>query len=65
MNGFVIAVGGAITALSDQAMHVAAQIGKVNVEMGGTACKVPLATQYIQKIVDKGYLGKKRKSARC
>jgi len=65
MNGFVIAVGGAITALSDKAMHVATQIGKVNVEMGGTACKVPLAAQYIQKIVDKGYLGKKRKSARC
>jgi len=65
MNGFVIAIGGSITELSSKAKEVAKKIGKVNVDVGGTACKVPLATAYIQKIIDRGSLGKKRKSARC
>lgn len=65
MNGFVIAVGTYIKDLTKKSKNVAKQIGKVNVEMGGTACKVPLATDYIQKIVDKGNIGKKRKTARC
>jgi len=65
MNGFVIAIGSYIPALTEKAQEVATEIGKVDVEMGGTACKVPLATIYIQKIVDKGRVGKKRKSARC
>lgn len=65
MNGFVIAIGSYITELTDKATKIAASIGKVQVEMGGTACKVPLATTYIQKIIDKGRIGKKRKTARC
>lgn len=65
MNGFVIAVGSYIPELTKKAQKVAAQIGKVSVEMGGTACKVPLATDYIQKIIDKDRIGKKRKQARC
>ena len=65
MNGFVIAVGTYVSALTGKAQKVAQKIGKVNVEMGGTACKVPLAEQYIQKVVDKGRVGKKRKMARC
>jgi 3-methyladenine DNA glycosylase AlkD len=65
MNGFVIAVGIYIKALSDKAMAIADKIGKVSVDMNGTACKVPLATDYINKAADKGQIGKKRKSARC
>jgi 3-methyladenine DNA glycosylase AlkD len=65
MNGFVIAVGSYIESLTKKASKTAEKIGKVDVEMGGTACKVPLASQYIQKVVDKGRLGKKRKQARC
>lgn len=65
MNGFVIAVGSYCTALSLKAQEIAQQIGKVQVEMGGTACKVPLATTYIQKVIDKDRVGKKRKKARC
>ena len=65
MNGFVIAVGSYIEALTEKATEIAGRIGKVSVDMNGTACKVPLATTYIQKIVDKGRVGKKRKSARC
>lgn len=65
MNGFVIAIGSYITALTDKSKAIAEQIGKVNVDVGGTACKVPLATEYIKKIETKGYIGKKRKTARC
>ncbi len=65
MNGFVIAVGSYIKALTKKSQAVAEKIGKVTVEMGGTACKVPLAKDYIQKIIDKDRVGKKRKNARC
>ena len=65
MNGFVITVGCVITSLTEKAMEVARQIGKVNVEMAGTACSVPLAETYIQKVIDSKNLGKKRKTARC
>ncbi len=65
MNGFVIAVGTYIEALTDKASEAARQIGVVRVDMNGTACKVPLATEYIQKVVDKQRVGKKRKTARC
>ena len=65
MNGFVIAVGSYIEALTDKSMSIASQIGKVEVLMGGTACKVPLAKDYIKKVADRGSIGKKRKTARC
>lgn len=65
MNGFVIAVGAGIADLTDKALAVAQQIGKVSVDMNGTACKVPLATTYIQKVIDRGAVGKKRKTTRC
>ena len=65
MNGFVIAVGTYIKALTEKSKEVAKEIGKVNVDVGGTACKVPLANEYIDKAIDKGRVGKKRKTARC
>ena len=65
MNGFVIAVGTYVKELTDKSQEVANKIGKVSVSMGETACKVPLATDYLQKAIQKGRIGKKRKSARC
>lgn len=65
MNGFVIAVGTYIKELNGKAMEIAAHIGSVTVDMGGTACKEPLAKDYIQKIISMDKVGKKRKSARC
>ena len=65
MNNFVIATGTYISELTDHAQAAAAKIGKVTVDMGGTACKVPFATDYLKKVIDKGRVGKKRKSARC
>jgi 3-methyladenine DNA glycosylase AlkD len=65
MNGFAIAIGSYVKGLNDKANEVAAAIGKVSVDVGGTACKVPLATTYIKKVEDRGSVGKKRKYARC
>ena len=65
MNGFVIAVGSYVAALTERAKEVAEKIGKVSVDMGGTACKVPLATATIAKIEKMGRIGRKRKNARC
>lgn len=65
MNGFVIAIGSYVKELTEKAQQVADKIGKVQVDMGGTACKVPLASDYIKKVIDRGNLGKKRKVARC
>ena len=65
MNGFVIAIGSQIKELTEAAKVVAGKIGKITVDMNGTACKVPFATAYIQKVVDKQRIGVKRKTARC
>ena len=65
MNGFVIAVGAYVEPLLKQAKAAARKIGVVSVNMGATACKVPLATSYIEKIEGMGRVGKKRKTLRC
>ena len=65
MNGFVIAIGIYIKDLTDKATAIASKIGKIAVDMNGTACKVPLATEYINKAIANGQIGKKRKTARC
>ena len=65
MNGFVIAVGSYIESLTKDALEAGAKIGKVDVTLGSAACKVPLATEYVQKVIDKDRVGKKRKTARC
>lgn len=65
MNGFVISVGTYVQALSAEAKRVAEHIGKVHVDVGNTACKVPLATDYIKKAVDMDRVGMKRKTCIC
>ena len=65
MNGFVIAAGSYVKELTDKAIIIGNKIGKVQVDMGGTSCKVPLAPEYIQKVIARGNHGKKRKVARC
>jgi hypothetical protein len=65
MNGFVIAVGSYVAELTGLALETAKKIGPVSVNMGATACNVPLATEYIQKVKSRGTIGKKRKTAKC
>ena len=65
MNGFVIAVGAYVKPLLKQAKAAAKRIGTVSVDMGDTACKVPVALAYIEKIETAGRVGKKRKTSKC
>ncbi len=65
MNGFVIVAGTSIAALQEEAREVAEQIGKVHVDVGETACKVPLATAYIRKVEALGKTGIKKKTCIC
>lgn len=65
MNGFVISVGAYVKPLTKSALSTAKKIGIVKVDMGGTACKVPKADEYINKIIKMDRVGKKKKMARC
>jgi 3-methyladenine DNA glycosylase AlkD len=65
MNTFVISVGCYVGPLCAEAAEVGKRLGPISVDMNGTACKVPYAPDYIQKVVDRGTLGKKKKMARC
>ena len=62
---FVISIAGYVVPLTAKAKAIAKAIGKVEVDMGDTECKVPEATAYIAKMEARGRVGKKRKSAMC
>lgn len=65
MNGFLIAVGSYATPLTEQAVATAKIVGTATVIKEGTACKVPDAAEYIMKAIEKGTLGKKKKTVKC
>lgn len=65
INGFVISAGAYVKELHDEAVKAAETIGKVHVNVGKTACKVPLAASYIKKIEEKNKVGVKRKTCIC
>jgi 3-methyladenine DNA glycosylase AlkD len=65
MNNFVIAVGCYVLPLTTQAKKAAKKIGEVNVDMGQTACQVPDALSYIEKVEARGAIGKKKKTIKC
>lgn len=65
MNGFVIAVGCFVPALTEQALQVAEKTGPVHADLGSNDCAVPFAPDYIRKVQERGTIGKKRKSAKC
>lgn len=65
MNSFVIAAGCYVKPLTQAALQVAKQIGKVSVDMGETECKVPAAAEYIEKVAKRGTIGQKRKGVKC
>ena len=65
MNLFLISDGSYISELTPHVLRLGEKIGKVDVEMGGTACKVPSINAYIGKIESMGRIGRKRKTCRC
>jgi 3-methyladenine DNA glycosylase AlkD len=65
MNGFVIACGTYVAALGETAIATARKMGKVEVDMGETACAVPDAESYIIKARRGAAVAAKRKTVRC
>ncbi len=65
MNNFIICAGSYVTELTEECMDLSDKIGTVMVDMGGTACKVPAAADYIKKVKVRGGLGKKKKTVKC
>ncbi|SHK15579.1 3-methyladenine DNA glycosylase AlkD [Anaerocolumna jejuensis DSM 15929] len=65
MNNFVTTVGISYVPLHEKAISAAKNIGTVDVFRGKIKCSVPLAADEIQKAVDKGRIGFKRKNVRC
>jgi 3-methyladenine DNA glycosylase AlkD len=65
MNNFVISVGSYVKELHSRAMQTGKAIGRVSVDMGETACQVPYAPDYIEKVKARGAIGKKRRTVRC
>lgn len=64
MNGFVISVGCYVAELTEEALRVGKAIGKVDIELVGD-CKLPSILHYIQKVAERGAIGKKRKTVKC
>lgn len=65
MNNFIMSVGISYLPLHEEAKEIAQEVGKVDVYVGKTLCQANLAADYIQKAIDKGKLGFKRKNVRC
>lgn len=65
MNGFVIAVGTYMAPLGAKAITTARKVGKVDVDIGDTECKVPDAEAYILKSRRGAPIAPKRKTVRC
>ncbi len=65
MNNFVIACGSYVAPLGDKALAAARKIGKVEIDLAGTACKVPEAESYILKARRGAPIAPKRKTVRC
>ena len=65
MNNFIICVGTYVAPLGDPAIKAARTLGKVEIDMGPTACKVPDAEPYIIKSRRGKPIAPKRKTFRC
>ena len=65
MNGFLIAVGCFVKALTAIAKATGERIGPVTADLGNNACRIPFAPEYIRKVEKRGSIGRKRKTAKC
>jgi 3-methyladenine DNA glycosylase AlkD len=65
MNGFVIAAGSGIAALTELAIRLGEEIGPVRADLGNNACETPYAPDYLHKVRERGGIGKKRKTVKC
>ncbi|XOV67984.1 MAG: DNA alkylation repair protein [Fluviicola sp.] len=65
MNGFIIAAGGAFPELTEECKTIGDRIGQVKVDLGETACKVPVIRPYLENMENRNRIGKKKAKAKC
>ena len=65
MNNFIICCGTYVAPLGDKAIAIARKVGKVEVDVGDTECKIPAAEAYIMKSRRGAPIAPKRKTVRC
>jgi 3-methyladenine DNA glycosylase AlkD len=65
MNNFIIQCGTYLAPLGAKAIATARAVGRVEVDMGDTACRVPDAESYIAKARRGAAVAPKRKTVRC
>lgn len=65
MNNFIYTVGISYLPLHDKAVGTAKEIGPVEIKRGNKKSSILLASENIQKDLDRGMLGFKRKNVRC
>jgi hypothetical protein len=65
MNNFIYTVGVSYVPLHAKAVETARAVALVEIGRGKTTKKLALATETIQKALDRGQLGFKRKHVRC
>ncbi|TCP69079.1 DNA alkylation repair enzyme [Baia soyae] len=65
MNNFVYTVGLSYIPLHDKAIEIAQNIGSVEIMKGTKKSSLSLVSERIQKEIDKGRIGFKRKYVRC
>jgi 3-methyladenine DNA glycosylase AlkD len=63
MNLFLICTAGYVPLLMDRVLEASKKIGKIQVNMGNTACQVPTIPDYLKKMEARGAIGKKKKLA--
>lgn len=65
MNNFIYTVGISYLPLHDKAVETAKAVGPVEINRGNKKKTISLASENIQKEIDKGRIGFKRKYVRC
>lgn len=65
MNNFIYTVGISYLPLHDKAVEIAKAVGPVEIKRDKKKSSISLASERIQKDVDRGLLGFKRKHVRC
>lgn len=65
MNGFIIALGGTEPNFFERCQKAGEKIGKVEVFMGKTACKVPDIVPYLDNMKNRGRIGNRKKTVKC
>lgn len=65
MNNFLLVCGAYIPELTSYVIEIAKSIGKVNVDMKNTYCKVAEIPTYLDKMIKLKKIGNKRKTSIC